>query len=284
MRKHIAFKLLLPLLVIFVLTITVNMSTTKSMQSVRAELQTLAQSQDAAVAAMAEATMEEISSALATSGLVSTAQLFMVVVSIVVAFLCVTRPLKKVTKQLDEMITKLENNEGDLGERIESKQKDEIGRMVVGINLYMDKLQTIMKQIKMHSGSLDESSRNISEKVFDSTQDTEEVSGQMQQLHSDIQEIVTSIGEVITDMGVLNTDSKSMSDDAISGKNYSVEMKERADHIRVLADSSKEESDRITTQLRGDLEVSVENSKSVDAIQQLTDEIFRLQARLICLH
>ena len=148
MRKHIAFKLLLPLLVIFVLTITVNMSTTKSMQNVRAELQTLAQSQDAAVAAMAEATMEEISSALATSGLVSTAQLFMVVVSIVVAFLCVTRPLKKVTKQLDEMITKLENNEGDLGERIESKQKDEIGRMVVGINLYMDKLQTIMKQIK----------------------------------------------------------------------------------------------------------------------------------------
>ena len=105
MRKHIAFKLLLPLLVIFVLTITVNMSTTKSMQNVRAELQTLAQSQDAAVAAMAEATMEEISSALATSGLVSTAQLFMVVVSIVVAFLCVTRPLKKVTKQLDEMIT-----------------------------------------------------------------------------------------------------------------------------------------------------------------------------------
>ena len=150
MRKHIAFKLLLPLLVIFVLTITVNMSTTKSMQNVRAELQTLAQSQDAAVVAMAEATMEEISSALATSGLVSTAQLFMVVVSIVVAFLCVTRPLKKVTKQLDEMITKLENNEGDLGERIESKQKDEIGRMVVGINLYMDKLQTIMKQIKMH--------------------------------------------------------------------------------------------------------------------------------------
>lgn len=286
MRKHIAFKLLLPLLVIFVLTITVNMSTTKSMQNVRAELQTLAQSQDAAVAAMAEATMEEISSALATSGLVSTAQLFMVVVSIVVAFLCVTRPLKKVTKQLDEMITKLENNEGDLGERIESKQKDEIGRMVVGINLYMDKLQTIMKQIKMHSGSLDESSRNISEKVSDSTQDTEEVSGQMQQLHSDIQEIVTSIDEVITDMGVLNTDSKSMSDDAISGKNYSVEMKERADHIRVLADSSKEESDRITTQLRGDLEVSVENSKSVDAIQQLTDEILSIasQTNLLALN
>ena len=108
----------------------------------------------------------------------------------------------------------------------------------------------------------------------------------MQQLHSDIQEIVTSIGEVITDMGVLNTDSKSMSDDAISGKNYSVEMKERADHIRVLADSSKEESDRITTQLRGDLEVSVENSKSVDAIQQLTDEILSIasQTNLLALN
>lgn len=30
MKKHIAFKIMLPLLVIFVLTVTVNMSTTKS--------------------------------------------------------------------------------------------------------------------------------------------------------------------------------------------------------------------------------------------------------------
>lgn len=288
MRKHITFKLLIPLIIIFILTITVNMSTTGSLQNVRATLQTLAQEEgvDAEVAKLAENTANGISSTLSTNGLISTTQLLMVVVSIVVASACVTKPLKKVTKQLDELTTKLENNKGDLGERLVTKKTDEIGTMVKGINLYMDKLQAIMKHIKVHSGSLDDSSRNISSKVSDSTNDTEVVSKQAEELHTEIKVVVDSVSEVITDMETLNMDSKSMSDAAVSGKNYSVEMKERADHIRVLADNSKEESEKITTLLRDDLQTSVENSKSVDAIQQLTDEILSIasQTNLLALN
>ncbi len=281
MKKHITFKLMIPLIMIFILTITVNISTTRSLQNVRATLENLTQDNtvDDDVCDIAKDTADQISSTLSVNGLISTTQLLMVIVSIIVAYICVTKPLKKAAGQLNVLITKLENNEGDLGERIFTKKTDEIGRMVNGINLYMDKLQAIMKQIKLHSESLDESSSNISSKVSDSTKDTSIVSEQTEALHTEIQSVVDSINNVIIDMDTLNSDSKSMSDVAITGKDYSIEMKERADHIRLLADNSKKESEKITTLLRDDLETSVENSKSVNAIQQLTDDILSISSQ-----
>ena len=94
----------------------------------------------------------------------------MVIVTIVVAFVCVVKPLRKVTNQLNVLIEQLENNQGDLRNRIETKKTDEIGQMVAGVNLYMDKLQNIIKQIEMHSSALDTCSGDISMKVSDSTQ------------------------------------------------------------------------------------------------------------------
>lgn len=288
MRKHITFKILVPLVVIFVLTITVNISTTRNMQNVRTTMENLAQgNMDAAAAAdLAVRTSNDISAALSANGLISSMQLLMVIVSIIVAYLCVTKPLQRITKQLNELIRQLESNEGDLNNRIETNKTDEIGSMVNGINLYMDKLQEIMKQIKIHAGSLDESSGNISAEVSASTNDTETAVEQTGELSVQIQSFVDSVDEIITHMETLNEDSRSMAAAATDGKNYSVEMKERANHVRVLADGSKEESEKITTMLRDDLQTSVEESRSVDAIQQLTGEILSIasQTNLLALN
>ena len=290
MRKHITFKLLIPLIIIFILTVTVNMSTTGTLQDVRATMETLSDTgagmDAAAVSQLAVDTATQITSALSINGIISTTQLLMVIVSIIVAYVCITRPLKKITKQLNELTRQLENNEGELGNRIETKKVDEIGKMVAGINLYMDRLQEIMKQIKIHSSSLDESSSNISYQVSDSKKDVEVVSEQTTQLQEEISSFVNSISGIMDNMGTLNEDSQSMADVAMSGKNYSMEMKERADHVRALADNSKAESNKIATLLRADLETSVEDSKSVDAIQQLTNEILSIanQTNLLALN
>lgn len=287
MKKRISVKLMVPLIVIFVLTLVVNLSTTQGMQGVRDSLQSLAATtEDAAVRDVATNTANEISSTLSTNGLVSTLQLVMVVVTIVVAFVCVVNPLRKVNSQLNVLINQLENNQGDLRNRIQTKKTDEIGKMVMGINLYMDKLQDIIKQIESHSGQLDRCSGDISMKVSNSTRNMDVVSEQATALQDEIGLFVESVEEIICDMGTLTSDSNDMSDVAMKGKEYSVEMKQRADRIRERADSSKEESARITSVLRADLQESVESSKSVDVIQSLTDEILSIasQTNLLALN
>ncbi len=288
MRKSITFKIMLPLIAIFILTISGNMFVIGTMQDARAAMETLASGEmdEAAVKEIATETANGITKALSTNGLFSSFQLSMVVVSILVAYRCVTKPLKNVTNQLDELTEQLENNEGDLGNRIVTNKVDEIGSMVNGINLYMDKLQMIIKQIKTHAGSLDMSSGNISSRVSSSTNDAGVIEERASELSMQIQSFVDSIDTIMSDMSTLNCDSQSMSDAAIKGKAYSEEMKYRADHVRELAAGSKEKSNSITTLLRDDLEASVESSKSVDAIQQLTDEILSIasQTNLLALN
>ena len=50
----------------------------------------------------------------------------MVIVTIIVTYVSVVKPLQKTQKQLNDMIEKLEKNEGNLEERIETKKEDEI--------------------------------------------------------------------------------------------------------------------------------------------------------------
>ena len=151
MKQHISFKIILPLLVIFILTLVVNMTVISTLQSARQVLNTIADEgssmEIAQTQQLAKDMSNEISSTLARDGVISTTQLLMVVITIIIAVLCITNPLKKIIEQLNQLTDNLENNQGNLEERIETKKTDEIGKMVSGINLYMDKLQLIMKMV-----------------------------------------------------------------------------------------------------------------------------------------
>lgn len=290
MKKHITIKILLPLLVVFILTLVVNLTTTTALQNCRETLQTMA-AEDSDMTAdelseLAETTADNITSTLSKNGIISSSQLLMVVVTIVLAYICITRPLKNIIRQLNGMTEKLEQNRGNLEERIDTTKTDEIGQMVFGINLYMDKLQSMMKQIEKHSNSLDESSDQISSRVNGSKSDAEVVQKQTAELYREIQNFTDSIQKMMDEMALLNTDSQTMSEASISGKSYSIEMKERAGHVRTLADNSKQEAEQITGSLRKDLTSSVENSRSVNAIQQLTEEILSIasQTNLLALN
>ncbi len=290
MKKHVAFKMMLPLFIIFVLTVVVNMTTTSSLQGARTVFEGIASDTDESVPQelieVADQNSHVISSVLSRNGILSSLQLLMVVVTIVITYLTIVRPLQNIEKQLNAMIRKLENNEGDLGDRVQTKKQDEIGRLVYGINLFLDKLQVIMKSIQGHSLSLDDSSRNIVTTVSDSTENTNRVSKEASELCVEIRTIADTLSDISNDMQSLSDSSNSITESTVSGRKYASEMKDRANNIRGLATHSKEESERITSSLQADLSSAVESSKSVNSIQDLTDEILSIasQTNLLALN
>lgn len=295
MRKSITAKLMVPLVIAFLLTVAVNLYTTGTMQGARTNLRGIVDiathaTQDYGgsneILDYANNAIEELNASLSFSGIISSVQLAMVVIAVLVGYFDITRPLKKVTRQVRELIVQMENNEGDLERRITTKKVDEIGSLVTGINLYMDKLQEVIGQIKQHSVSLDSSSTEISSKVTVSSKDAQIISKQTKELQREIQMFVQSVESVISSMQEMTGEIHTISEAAVSGKEYSSEMKNRADSIRERADGSKRESGSITDKLRNDLIRSVEDSKNVDAIQQLTNEILSIgnQTNLLALN
>lgn len=288
MKKTVSFRMMLPLIFIFILTITVNVTTTSNLQSARQAFQDIAASGEvsADIAAVADRSSEGVTAQLAQVGAISSLQLFLVVLTIIITYICFVRPLKDAEKQLSTLIGHLEHDEGDLNERIRSKREDEIGRLILGINLFLDKLQAIMKSIQGHSVSLDDSSGRIVSKVSVSAQNLKEVSQEADQLCHETQALVETLEQITLDMQALNRSSGGISDSTVSGNAYAAEMKERANGIKELATNSKSESEQVTASLEEVLRSSMESSKSVNSIQNLTDEILSIasQTNLLALN
>lgn len=290
MKKHIAVKIMLPLLIIFALTLAVNISTTSQFQSFRSVCQNITSSSSADVPQQIKTTASDMSDSitagLSRNGIISSLQLAMVVLTIVVTYISIVRPLQKTQKQLDDLIEKLENNEGNLEERIHTKKEDEIGRLIYGINMFLDKLQIIMKRIEGHSKSLDTSATNILTTVNSSSESADELSDETGHLCNEIDEISCAVEAIAQDIKLLDENSSSIADASTSGKNYTLQMKEHANDIRIMAGNSRQASEQITSSLEKDLRSSVESSKSVSSIKDLTDDILSIasQTNLLALN
>ena len=288
MKKHVAFRIMLPLIIIFMLTVAVNTTTTSCLQSIRSVFNDISSRSDIStdIADIANDNVELISFQLSRDGLISSIQLILVIATIIITYISFVKPLKDTEKQLKNLIDNLEHNNGDLNERIISKKEDEIGHLVFGINLFLNKLQNIMKDIREHSDSLDESSGKIVSKVSDSTKNMSEVSNAADELYNEMQIILQTIEEINSHMDSLNNSSDVISNSTVSGKDYAGEMKERAISIKELAMNSKSESERVTASLAEVLRNSMESSKSVNSIQDLTDEILSIasQTNLLALN
>lgn len=288
MKKHIAYKIMLPLLLIFVLTVVVNMTTTSCLQSARSTFDSISSSGNISsdIMAVTSDSSAKVSSQLSRSGIISSLQLLLVIVTIVITYISFVKPLQETQKQLNGLIEKLEHNQGDLNERILTKKEDEIGRLIFGINLFLEKLQVIMKGIREHSDSLDESSGKIVSNISDSSRNVNEVSAEANEISGEMQTILHTLEGITEDVASLNNSSEVISNSTVSGKDYATEMKERANSIKELATNSKSESERITSSLEEALRSSMESSKNVSSIQNLTDEILSIasQTNLLALN
>ncbi len=289
MRKKMSFRIMIPLLLIFVLTLMVNVTVTQKLQGVRASMEQLLQGSEEmseTVRNTLTTDVEDINNSLSTNGLVSTCQLLMVVVTIFITLLTIVRPLQKVRVQLNDIVEDMENNRGDLSIRMSTKLRDEIGSLVGGMNLMLDKLEGVMRNIREYSVSIDDSSDRISGTVAGSIRISGEVSDKSMEIRNEIQRITDEIHAISENMDILQSNTTTTSELSVSGREYAVEMKQRAQKIEDVVQKSRRASEDITSDLKEELVAALEESKSVNNIQSLINDILNItsQTNLLALN
>ncbi|MBO5353132.1 MAG: methyl-accepting chemotaxis protein [Lachnospiraceae bacterium] len=289
MRKKMSFRIMVPLLLILVLTLLVNVTVTQKLQGVRTTMEELLQGSEEMSDAVRNTLMsdvEDINNSLSTNGLISTGQLLMVITTIFITLFTIVRPLQKVKVQLDGIVEDMENNRGDLSIRMSTKLRDEIGSLVGGVNLMLDKLEGVMKNIRDYSVSIDDSSERISGAVSGSIQISGEVSDKSMEIRNEIQRITDEIHTISENMDILQNNNTTTSELSVSGREYAVEMKQRATNIEEMVQKSKRASENITGNLKEELVAALEESKSVNNIQSLINDILNVtsQTNLLALN
>lgn len=203
--------------------------------------------------------------------------------ALIVAFLISTRkvvnPIVKTNKELKEISALINDNNGDLTKRVNVKSSDEIGQLAQGINQFLDILQNTIGKIVEGSKNLDNMINSVGENVTVSNDNAQDVSSAMEELSATMQEIAATIQTVNDNTESVGNNVVDIADKTEQINNYSQDMRERADSLAKSADENKRTTDEMVGNIVGTLKKAIEDSKSVERVNELTGEILNISSQ-----
>ncbi len=191
----------------------------------------------------------------------------------------IAKPAKNSGVVLQQIVEKLQNNEGDLTERIPVKTKDEIGQMTVGINGFMEQLQMVMRTLKDESEKMMESAEKVRIGLDESSGSANSVSATMEEMSASMEEIAATLENIVVGNNQVAGEIADVGTQVNDGVGLVSEIQIRADEMHRTTVESKETTGQILEEIRGTLQEAVDESKSVEKIRELTGEILNIASQ-----
>jgi len=214
--------------------------------------------------------------------------LFVLVILVIVIIINrkISKPAVDAGKQLSNIIESIEKGEGDLTTRIEVKTKDEIGVLTGGINSFIGTLQDLMKQIKGNSDSLQSSVETMTDGVFHSNDNVTNVSSTMQQLTASMEEVSATVEQLNGNASSIMSSVEDVRGKADEGDELTGNIKERARGIKETTEEKRNDIVSVIEDKHEQLSQAIEESKKVEEINRLTEEILQItnQTNLLALN
>lgn len=222
----------------------------------------------------AQGQMEQ--SAARVPGIISVASIALLVVVIVIMLglrLWVIGPVKKATKQVDELVEGIRCNKGDITKRIHVESRDEVGRLAIAINDLVAQMQIIIRAITEGCGQMEEKQADIISNVEKVNATADHTMRNLGVMSRGMQLVTGAIEGVQQDTGVLDHTVENMLEVAQNGRNYAADIKEKAGKMKVTAVESKQEATLVMKEIDTAMTESIANSRQIHKITELTEEI-----------
>ncbi len=191
----------------------------------------------------------------------------------------VSTPMKCATKQLNHIIAGIQRGEGDLTLRVDARTKDETGQMAKGINTFIDSLQNIMKDVKGYSLKLQESVDMVNGQVNLVSESANDTSATTEELFASMQEVSAASAEINHQVESIDQEVRQMQIEATECVTYAEEVKKRAGQLKQESGVSKNNTRDMVIRMTELLQTSMENSKKVTRINDLTNDILGISSQ-----
>ena len=205
--------------------------------------------------------------------------LFFMLSNIFITTVFISKPAKNADMQLSKILNKLNREEGDLTERITAKSNDEIGQLIKGVNGLLDMLQSTMGILKTETLNMNHSIQQITKGIAESNENATGVSAVMEELSASMQEVTVTLTNVSDGVQDALSISKEMNMEAKQGADYITDVKKKAQDIKEDTVQSKDSTVDMIHDIRALLKVAIQNSKNVNKINELTNEILSISSQ-----
>ncbi|MDE7326726.1 MAG: methyl-accepting chemotaxis protein, partial [Lachnospiraceae bacterium] len=191
----------------------------------------------------------------------------------------ICKPARESGKRLEGIVKKIENGDGDLTERIPEKTQDEVGQMVKGINKFIIQLQTIMRTLKDDAETLMDSAHKVGTQLADSNQDAGNLSSVMEELSASMEEISSTLGQIASGSSNVLNEVQGMNRNVQDGVGMVSQSKVHASDMYRNTITSKQNTGKMIEEIRSTLNAALTESRSVERINELTQEILNISSQ-----
>lgn len=225
-------------------------------------------------------------SAIGRSGVLSVIGVIAVLVAIVIVMRKVVKPLVRTEKELSAIIQSIDDRQGDLTKRITITSRDEIAALGRGINIFVEKLQDILRIISDNSQRMEAVVGEVLGSVGTSTNSVSDLSALTQELTATMEEMSSNATLINQEADAVRSEANQIADKTNEINAYSKEMKKHADSIEKSARDSKDHTDEKVTEMLTILDRAIKESESVKQVDSLTNEILNIakQTNLLALN
>lgn len=205
------------------------------------------------------------------------------IVSVLVAVFIVTKqvinPISTAEKSLRKIMKDIDNRQGDLTKRLPIKYNDEVGALCHGINLFMEKLQSIFRILSSNSEKMDVVVSDVLRSVKTSNDSASDLSALTEELLATMQEVSNNTSAINDNAESVKENVNDIAERTAEINQYSKSMKDNADQMESDARNNVNTiSEKVNTILNV-LEQAILDSKSVEQVNSLTDEILNISSQ-----
>ncbi len=220
----------------------------------------------------------KILSNIVIAGSIAFTVLIFIIVVLISVRLIVT-PVKKSSKELGDMVDEVNNAAADLTKRISVNQKDEIGSLVEGVNTFIEALQNVIAKIRDSSVHLNSTFAAVTDSVTSVNGNATDISAVMEELSATMEEVSATLANVNERVEKAGTGMERISEQSEHILTYATEMQDRATQLEDTAVSNKDTTSAMIQEILGTLQQAIENSRSVEEVNALTDEILNISSQ-----
>lgn len=202
-----------------------------------------------------------------------------VLVALYSVFMLIIRNLSAANREINEIIKGIDHNEGDLTKRVSIRTNDEIADLGKAINTFMEKLQNIMKMIIENSQKLEKVVGEVQESVRTSNDSASDLSAVTEELSATMQEVGHSATVINQNADSVRSEVEIIADKSNSINDYSKQMKENADEMESNAKANMQETSIKVQEILEVLNQAIEDSKSVEQVNGLTNDILNISSQ-----
>ncbi|WP_026527428.1 methyl-accepting chemotaxis protein [Butyrivibrio sp. VCD2006] len=245
---------------------------------------------DNAITAQSNATTDTMNALLASGRIIAllgmAATLVLIIINFFISYKNIVRKIRSISDEVNTIITNIENGNGDLTSRIQTKTKSELLFITTGINHFIETLQGIMRDVRNGSQVLTSSAEEVASQLQIADDNVTNSSAALEQLSANMETLADTVASINNKVADVEDATKAITDEAANGTATASAIKDEANILKSRVTTKKNEAGQKMSVLSETLSKSVKDSEKVGQISELTNTILDIasQTNLLALN